>query len=262
MLIGPLLGDFFLAQRERANFETLFVVAALANVLPAIGLYFLRPSESQGSGSSVRLSEFIAVTCRHWPGMILLVDLAFGVCMSGPFIYLASFIDAAQLRLDGVSVIGVFFVCYAGLGITVRLSSRRLPDRVGARKVLLVGMLFMSAGMSCFGLVEAGRAWMIIVPAVLAGVGHGLMFHTMTSLTLERFPKEVRGTGSALALMMLDLGTIAGAPVLGWIGQEFGFPILFAAIGFICLATAIAYAVSSLPLAIREVRRKVRTLDH
>ena len=181
--------------------------------------------------------------------------------MSGPFIYMASFIDYASLWIEGVSVIGLFFWFYAGLGITVRLSLRQLPDRIGPRKVLLVGMLFMSAGMSCFGLVDAGNAWMIIVPAVLTGIGHGLMFHTMTSLTLERFPTEVRGTGSALAVMMLDLGTIAGAPILGWIGEEYGFAMLFGAIGITCLLTAIAYAASNLPLALSEVRRITKQVE-
>lgn len=246
MLIGPFLGDLFLHDRERGNFVVLFLAATIANVLPAIGLYFLRPTESEGTGSSVRLADFIATTRRHWPGMILLVDLAFGICMAGPFVFVASFIDDAALKIEGVSVIGLFFLFYAGLGITIRLCSRRLPDRIGARKVLFAGVLFMSVGMCCFSIVDAEHSWRIIIPAVLAGTGHGLMFHTMTSLTLENFPKPVRGTGSALALMMLDLGTLAGAPILGEIGQRFGFGALFGTIGAFCFVTGIAYAISSI----------------
>ncbi len=248
MLVGPLLGDLVLGDRERGNFVTLFVVATLANALPLIGLYFLRPTDSEGTKSSVRLAEFISITRRHWPGMILLVDFAFGVCMSGPFIFVASFIDRAELEMDGISVIGIFFACYAGLGIIVRLSSRRLPDRIGARKVLFGGMLFMSLGMCCFGLVDAQHSWMIVIPALLAGTGHSLMFHTMVSLTLETFPNAVRGTGSALALMMLDLGTLVGAPILGLIGERFGFGVLFASIGVFCLGAATTYAATNVRL--------------
>jgi MFS family permease len=260
MLIGPFLGDLFLIERERGNFVALFVVAAVANVLPAIGLYFLRPTDSEGTKSSLRLAEFVAITRRYWPGTILLVDLAFGICMSGPFIYVASFIDQADLGIDGVSVIGLFFWCYAGIGIAVRLSSRRLPDRIGAKKVLLVGMLIMSVGMFCFVLVDSQNSWLIIVPALVTGAGHGLMFHTMTSLTLEPFPREVRGTGAALALMMLDLGTIVGAPVLGWIGQQFGFPWLFGAIGGFCLVTAIIYAATSFRFSAAQSRRNIEQI--
>jgi MFS family permease len=191
--------------------------------------------------------------------MILLVDFTFGICMSGPFIFVASFIDQASLRIEGVSVIGLFFLCYAGLGIFARLSLRRLPDRVGARKVLLVGMLFMSLGMFSFALVDAQRSWMIVVPGLLTGMGHSLMFHTMTSLTLEPFPYKVRGTGSALALMMLDAGTIAGAPVLGWLGERNGFPHLFGAIGVFCLFSALAYA--TVRVFTNHLQRKLQRIE-
>ena len=87
---------------------------------------------------------------------------------------------------------------------------------------------------------------MIVVPGLLTGLGHSLMFHTMTSLTLDPFPYAVRGTGSALALMMLDAGTFFGAPILGWIGKGYGFPVLFSAIGGFCLLAAFAYATSGI----------------
>jgi MFS family permease len=255
MLIGPFLGDLFLVERAQGNFETLFAVASFASLIPGIGLYFLRPTDSEGGKSSLRLAEFLSITRQYWPGTILLVDLVFGVCMSAPFIFVASFIDQASLSIDGVSVIGLFFLCYAGFGIAVRLSSRRLPDRIGSKKVLLVGMLFMSAGMFCFVLVDAADSWLIIVPAVITGIGHGLMFHTMTSLTLEPFPRKVRGTGAALALMMLDLGTIVGAPLLGSIGERFGFPWLFGAIGASCLAVAAIYAASGVRVSATQSNR-------
>jgi predicted MFS family arabinose efflux permease len=72
------------------------------------------------------------------------------------------------------------------------------------------------------------------------------MFHTMTSLTLQSFPLEVRGTGSALGLMMLDAGMLAGAPVLGQIGDRFGYSVMFQALGGFCLLSILAYAWSQL----------------
>ena len=245
MLMGPVLGDHFLEDRLRENFSLLFVVAAVVNTVPFVILYFLRPTENEGSKSSLRLVDFAKIARRHWPGSILLVDYAFGICMTGPFIFVASFIDSASLHIEGVSVIGLFFFCYAGLGIIVRCSSRRLPDRIGPGKMLLLGIVFMSGGMFCFGFVNAQNSWMIVVPALLTGTGHSLMFHTMTSITLQTFPTVVRGTGSALALMMLDLGMFAGAPVLGWIGDQYGYHALFSSIGVFCFASGVIYAMRS-----------------
>ncbi len=242
MLTGPFVGDLFLFERLRENFEMLFIVAAAANAIPIFLLYFLRPTLNEGSKSSLRVSDFLLITRRHWPGSILLVDFAFGVCMTAPFVFVASFIDRESLDMPGISVIGLFFLFYAGIAILVRLSSRRLPDRIGPERVLLCGILLMSIGMLCFSLVHAGNPWMISIPALLTGAGHSLMFHTMTSLTLQPFPLAVRGTGSAIALMMLDLGTFIGAPPLGFLGERYGFSVLFATIGGFNLFSGMVYA--------------------
>jgi len=245
MLAGPFVGDLFLAERLRENFELLFMVAAGANVLPLILLYFLRPTVNEGSKSSLRLADFVLITRRHWPGAILLVDFSFGVCMTAPFVFVASFIDRESLDLPGISAIGLFFLFYAGIAILVRLSSRRLPDRIGGERVLLAGILLMSIGMLCFSLVHEGNPWLISIPALLTGAGHSLMFHTMTSLTLQPFPVAIRGTGSAIALMMLDLGTFIGAPVLGVMGDLYGFSVLFGAIGGFNFLVGVIYAFRS-----------------
>ncbi len=254
MLIGPYLGDFFLdvGTRQRGDFVWLFLVAAVGNLLPAALLLLMRSPGNDRVRGPVRLSEFIAISRRHWPGMILLVNIAFGICMAGPFVFLASFVDQVPVRFSSVSVIGVFFWCYAGLAICIRLLLRRLPDRIGSRKVLAVGTLLMSVGMFAYGLVDASHPWLIIVPALLTGAGHGLMFHTMTALTLERFPVEVRGTGSALGLMMLDIGLLAGAPVLGQIGDRFGPSVMFLSIGVFCSLAMLAYGWSHQRQSSRE----------
>ncbi|MDB4338629.1 MFS transporter [Rubripirellula sp.] len=244
MLLGPVLGDLFLSERTQENFATLFWVAAAANAIPTLGLTLLRPPKHHNASTSLRLGAFFQIVKKHWPGAILLVDFAFGVCMTGPFIFIASFIDHASLAIMDRSVIGLFFLSYAGLAIIVRVSSRRLPDRVGPAKVLIAGIAIMSAGMMGFAWVTAENTWVILIPAGLTGIGHSLMFHTMTSLTLASFPTAVRGTGSSLALMMLDLGTILGAPVLGWIGEIYGYAVLFATIGVICFMSGVIYMIS------------------
>ena len=247
MLIGPFLGDLFLGggDRLRTDFVMFFVVAAIANLVPAWILWFMRPPERPATRSKVTVKEFVATVRRHWPGSILLVDFVFGAAITGPFIFVASFIDRAPLQMDGLSVLGVFFLFYAGPAILIRIFGRRLPEKLGERRVLLFGGCLMSVGIICFSFVHGGQPWMILLPAVLAGTGHSLMFHTMTALTLESFPNELRGTGSALALMMLDAGTIAGAPAFGSIGEHFGFVALFCSIGGLCLLGMLLYWIRS-----------------
>ena len=254
MLLGPYLGDVFLGDgtRARGDFVWLFIVSAAANLLPAVMLFFLRTPKSDRVRGPVRLSEFMTICRRYWPGMIVIVNIAFGICMTAPFVFLATFIDEASITIKGASVIAVFFWCYAGVAISIRLLFRKLPDRVGSRKVLTVGTVLMSVGMAAYSLVDSQHPWLIVVPAVLGGAGHGLMFHTMTSLTLERFPVHVRGTGSALGLMMMDVGMLLGAPLLGRIGDHFGYASLFFSIGAICLLSMSTYLLTYLRQSVIE----------
>jgi hypothetical protein len=86
MLVGPVLGDFFLHSevRTRPEFLTLFFVAAAANLVPLILLCFLRspdpnhlkkqPTQNQSWDSG----QFFKTIIQYWPGRIVYVDFVFG----------------------------------------------------------------------------------------------------------------------------------------------------------------------------------------
>lgn len=250
MLMGPFLGDLILGSgtRGREDFTTLFVTAALAILLPALLLCFVRAPHTENRIRQVRPGDFPRTVAHHWPGMILLVVLGFGMAMTVPFGFLPEYIDEGGLLVPGMSEVGLFFFGYAGCAVLLRLSLRRVPDRIGRRKVLLAGLIAQGAGMFSFLLIEPDHAWALVVPGLVLGAGHGLAFHTMTSLSLEHFPLHLRGTGSALTLMTLDVGTIGGAPMLGLIADAFGYEPMFVCLGAACLAAAGAYALASIPV--------------
>lgn len=249
MILGPALGDLILGgTRSPESFQTLFIVATASLIVPALLLFFLENPASEKRSSSARITDFFPIIVRCWPGTIILVVATFGLCMTIPFVFLAEYIDKVGLSIPGVSEMGLFFACYAGWGLTVRISSRRIPDRLGRRKMLLVGCVVMGAGMFLFPWVDADHPWRLAAPALLCGTGHALMFHTATSLFLHTFPSEVRGAGSALSLMVLDLGMIAGAPLLGYIAYHHGYDWLFRSVGLMCFSSGILYAISSVPV--------------
>ena len=167
MLLGPLLGDLILGDgsRARGDFQLLFSVTTLAVVLPAVLVFSLRRPALKPQKSSLRIGEFVRTIWVHWPGTILLCCFAFGVCMTVPFAFLASYVDQLKLQIPGLSVVGLYFGCYAGWGLTVRVGLRRLPDRIGRRKVLIAGMLTMAAGMFCFASVSAAHPWRLAIGA-------------------------------------------------------------------------------------------------
>ena len=105
----------------------------------------------------------------------------------------------------------------------------------------------MGVGMLTFPLVTAERTWLMCIPGIVCGTGHALVFHTMTALAIERFPSKYHGTGSAMALMALDLGVVGGSPVLGLIAPRISFAAMFYSIGSFCLLSGVVYAISSIP---------------
>ena len=250
MLLGPYLGDWLLGakiegiSRDRSVFTALFITATVANIVPTIFLLFLQSPKTKSVKAANSISDFFSTTRRYWPGAIISVLFVFGICVTVPFVFLASFIDETPLLIGGYSVMGIFFLCYAGWGFALRLMLRRLPDQIGSRKVLLFGFVFMTVGMFSYGLVNEARAWFIVVPALMTGTGHSLMYHSMTSLAIEPFPREYRGTGSALLSMVMDLRILIGAAVLGIIGERFGFTWLFLTIGIACGLSVTHYAFS------------------
>lgn len=249
IVIGPFLGDLILSgERTRDDFTLLFCLGAGVLLIPSFLLTLLPRPESETRSKSRRLVDFIRITRKHWPGSIAIVQAVFGLCMAVPFVFMTKYIDDTGLQDAGFSKVSLFFMCYAGWGLVLRILSRRIPELYGRRKMLLCGASIMGFGMLSFLLVNPQQPTMIVVPALLCGSGHALMFHTGTSLFLHTFPPEVRGVGSALSLMTMDIGMIGGAPILGWLADSFGYGELFIAVGVCSFVSAIIYAITSIPV--------------
>ena len=257
MLIGPRIGDWILGsgERTRGDFELLFYSIALAMLPALVMLFWLRSTPAEHRSAGVTLRDFLRTVRRYWPGSVVLVQLVFGACLAVPFIFLADFVDSVESLRQGESV-GRFFLGYALTAAAIRIVLRKLPEQIGRRKVLLLGLLAQIGAMVAFCGMLSGAFGDIILPGALCGAAHGLVFHTMTSLTLERFPLEVRGSGSALALMALDLGTLVASPILGELAETYGFRVLFVALALASASVAVFFAGCSVPIWLRRARAR------
>ena len=258
MLVGPLIGDWILGtgtERMRGDFISFFLVSGGALIIPLL-LLALLPNQPGRTTSTGGLRRFFASVRKYFPGTILVVNVAFGLCMTVPFVFLAKYVDDERLVLENFSIIGVFFWAYAGWGVTVRVTLRRVPDRFGRRRVMLAGMLLMGIGMFFFLPLNAAQPAWIILPALICGTGHALMFHCMMALTVEPFPDELRGTGSALALMSLDLGLVAGSPILAMIVTWQSYDAMFVTVGSTVLLIGLLYTLTSVPVWRQRARQK------
>jgi MFS family permease len=95
------------------------------------------------------------------------------------------------------------------------VASSTWSARLGRHRLLLVGLAGHVAGHLLLSQVTV--QWQLIIPALTCGFGHALLFPSVVSLGTETFPREYRGTGTAIILGFTEIGVAISAPALGWI---------------------------------------------
>tara|TARA_B100000519_G_C14259340_1_gene446726 strand:- start:855 stop:2081 length:1227 start_codon:yes stop_codon:yes gene_type:complete len=230
-LIGPMIGDMVLGPQPGAlEFERYFWMGSIC-VIASMSLLFFMPSPPGNvKAGSLSLIQFVKTCKKYWPGSIVFINIAFGLSMTVPLHLLKKFVLDNNLSGPMIGELGfitVFYLVYAGWGMTIRIALKNAPDRIGRRKILCVGLSAMVLGYCGYCMVSADRMWMLLFPALLCGTGHGLTYHCMTALSLQTFPKEHRGTGSALALMAFDCGVVFGMPVMAQLVVWQGYNAMF-----------------------------------
>lgn len=151
-------------------------------------------------------------------------------------------IDAAQLA--GFTVLQL--VVYAGMQVPVGL----LLDRYGARRLLALGLLLMSAGQ--FGFAFAGGYRLALFTRALVGVGDAMTFLSVLRLVAAWFPPARNALLTQFTAIAGQLGAMASAIPMVWALHRFAWSTTYAATALASLVFAMAlYAlVRNAPLAV------------
>lgn len=109
----------------------------------------------------------------------------------------------------GIENKGWFFIFYVISTIFVRLFSGKLSDKIGRRKALLIGMLFLITSMLMVSISDsvALYTWASIVFGVATGINSPTLFAWMADLS----PVHRRGIGSGTLFVALELGILFGS---------------------------------------------------
>ena len=100
-----------------------------------------------------------------------------------------------------------------------------LSDRIGARRIVALGLLLQTAGIAWLGRdrPSADVPYPHLVPAfVLAGAGMGLFFAPIARLTIDFAPTALQGVASGTSNALRQLGTVLGVAVLGAVFSAVG----------------------------------------
>jgi dipeptide/tripeptide permease len=90
--------------------------------------------------------------------------------------------------------------------------------------------LFLT-GLGLLILVFLNGMPLLLVSGLVTGTGHGFLFPSLSVLALRGEPIGIRGKINGIYTGGIDTGLLCGSLVLGWIGNQAGFPALFVAAG-------------------------------
>lgn len=210
MMAGTALGRAIIGSgtAERSHFDSVFLTAATLGTLS----FFCTLGATYGyvpRKRSRRGPPLWWLIRRYNPGLILLMSIATGIGLNLPTVFLATYMEELHLA-DGLMV---FFNLYPPIAFVARISMRRVPDRLGIRPMIALGIGALVVGL--WTLIPVRETWHLAIPALFIGVAHASLFPAVVAGGSGAFPGRWRGTGTTLVLAMFDVGTLVGAPLAG-----------------------------------------------
>lgn len=233
LILGSNIGDwiYHAVPPGRPQFLALFGSAtAIGCVYLAVILVLTHGQQHERSEPSPPAYRLVF---RHWPGMVVAVAMIMGLGITVTTVFLTRF--ATHRNIEGI---GVFFTGYAISAFAFRILASNWSRSIGRHWMLVRGLLGHTVGH--FLLSYATQSWQFVLPSIICGFGHALLFPAVVSLGAGSFPKEARGAGTAIILGFTDLGSLVFSPLLGRIIVSRGFETMFwTSSGIACLVAAV-----------------------
>ncbi|MFZ3393297.1 MFS transporter [Rhodococcus sp. (in: high G+C Gram-positive bacteria)] len=218
-----------LALAERFSTTPVFVLGAVLSSAGLIAAARLPRLEARTGPRPARM-PFV---------LLLLPTVAVG---AGAIAYggLTSLLAIAVADLPVAAALAVL----SGSTLVGRFGAGAVADRIGAGRMLPVGLALAALAMVPFALVADGRAGAValIGAAVSFGLGFGVVQNEALLIAFRRAGSEHIGSASAAWNIGFDAGTGAGSFALGAIAAASGYPTAF---------TVAAVLVPVLPLLAR-----------
>ncbi|MCC6903619.1 MAG: MFS transporter [Polyangiaceae bacterium] len=229
--VGPSLGEWV---AHELGFRALFLLSA-AVAFASLPLYLAVPDvpRSPAELGAVDTGASALLFRRGGVGPVacaLGTAVTFGTALN----FMPVFV-----RARGLPSHAPFFVTYVVAAILVRLVAGGLGDRVGHRRVGLVGAAGFALAAVGFGFVRA--SWQLIVVSLAFGLAHGLAYPAMNAAFVGAAPARARGRAMALFNLSFNLGVTLSAFVAGEVAERFDYRVMWAVSAAVSLVGALVF---------------------
>lgn len=119
------------------------------------------------------------------------------------------------------------------------VSGGRAQDKIGPRKVVVIGSIMISVGMLLTAAVNSSAPWLIYVTyGIIGGLGVGFVYTTTVSVIQKWFP-EKRGFATGMMVSSFGFSLVIFAPVTSSLLVKVGVPMTFVIIGLLFLVICV-----------------------
>ena len=154
--------------------------------------------------------------------LVNIVTLTFSAGAFGSVFLLAQFFQVVQ----GLSPLesGVRTLPWTLAPMIVAPLAGVFGDRLGTRNLIVAGQLFLAAGIGWVGFMTAADAsyGRLVLGFVLAGIGMGLTFAPISTMSLASVSEQQRGVASGANNTIRELGVAAGVATLASVFSSYG----------------------------------------
>ncbi|NSL50852.1 MFS transporter [Calidifontibacillus erzurumensis] len=218
VIIGPFTA---LTLLQIANFQTIFL---LFGILMVVAILIT-------SGVNVPKIEINLASVKKKLGFDDLFEKrSIPISLMGGLVAFAyssilSFISIFAHSIGLLESASYFFLFYAASMILARPFVGRLFDTKGPEIVVYPTLLLFSLGL--FTLTITNSAWLLLLSAILIGIGYGSLIPCLQTLAIQFAGKNRSGHATATFFTFFDTGVALGAYILGIIASQFSFQTLY-----------------------------------
>ncbi|WP_233518879.1 MFS transporter [Paraburkholderia xenovorans] len=116
---------------------------------------------------------------------------------------------------------GLAFLPMTAVLMGVNILAGRLLNRIGAKKLMIAGMVIAASGYLLLLPVSTnGSYWMLVLPMLVAASGIALMVPTMTNVTLSSVDASRSGVASGILNSARQVGGMLGVAVFGFFVRD------------------------------------------
>jgi MFS family permease len=208
--LGPALAEWVIYQH---GFPGMFIAAglicflSLAISLPIKELFVFEDDSSN--------EPFFTVLRHPVLFRVTLIGLLFGIGFAAHGSFVAPYAQSKGL------LVSMYFIAYSLSAIVTRIISGRMADRLGEKRIAPVALIITGIGFASLVLVDTATG--LWVSGLVTGLGHGMLFPCLISLSIRPMHSQNRGKANGIFTGGVDAGIFCGSITLGFIGEHIGY---------------------------------------